>query len=142
MKTKLKQSTRRIIGAIIVFCLMAILFIGIRAAGKKPFQELTPDEIMAASVRLIPPDVEVALTEADVEQLVDILNDVVIYQGDSSYSEYEGQWVEFTITKQDGTEVSVAAYSPFLVMDGVGYQTKYEPCEELNRFANGLASDE
>lgn len=32
----------------------------------------------------------------------------------------------------DGTQTEVMVYNPFLVIDGVGYKTKYEPCEALN----------
>ena len=33
-------------------------------------------------------------------------------------------------------------YNPFLVIDGVGYKTKYEPCEALNHYANRLLEEE
>ena len=29
-------------------------------------------------------------------------------------------------------------YNPFLIIDGVGYKTKYEPCQALNSYANEL----
>ena len=38
----------------------------------------------------------------------------------------------------DGTQTEVMAYNPFLVIDGIGYKTKYEPCEALNSYANQL----
>ena len=38
----------------------------------------------------------------------------------------------------DGSTTDVMAYNPFLVIDGVGYRTKYEPCEALSRYANQL----
>lgn len=138
---KKKKSTGRVIVAITVLCVIAIFFRGIRSRGEKPFKDLTTGEVTAASVRLTPPDTEVSLTEEEIVQLVNILNNVVIYQQDGSYFEYNGQWVEFTLTKQDGARLSIVAYNPFLVLDGTGYRTKYEPCEELNRFANSLVSE-
>lgn len=137
----MKKLTGRVIGAIMVLCLSAIFFIGIRSRGEKPFKDLMPSEITAASVRLVPPDMEMELTEAEIAQLVNLLNNVVIYQRDESYSEYAGQWVEFTLTKQDGTQLSVAVYNPFIVMDGAGYRIKHDSCEELNRFANSLLTE-
>lgn len=44
----------------------------------------------------------------------------------------------FTITMTDGTKRSIMGYNPFVVIDGVGYRTKQEPCEQLNCFANEL----
>ena len=42
----------------------------------------------------------------------------------------------------DGTQTSIMAYNPFLVIDGIGYKTKYEPCEALNSYANRLLNEE
>ena len=46
----------------------------------------------------------------------------------------------FKIAKANGTKISVNAYTPFLIVDGVGYRTKYDPCEELHvTYLNGDA---
>jgi len=66
------------------------------------------------------------------------LNDVVIYNEDNSYTEYAGQAVVFTLTMADGTQTESMAYNPFLVIDDVGYKTKYELWEALNSYANEL----
>lgn len=76
------------------------------------------------------------------KELVEYLKDVVIYKKDNSYTEYAGQGVTFTLTMSDGTQTQIMAYNPFLVIDGVGYRTKYEPCEALNNYANRLLDDE
>ena len=44
----------------------------------------------------------------------------------------------FDVTLRDGSTTQVVAYNPFVIIDGVGYRTKYEPCEALNAFANRL----
>lgn len=69
---------------------------------------------------------------------MDLLKDVVIYNEDNSYTEYSGQAVIFMLTMADGTQIEIVAYNPFLIIDGVGYKTKYEPCEALNHYANML----
>ena len=74
----------------------------------------------------------------ETETLAGYLRDVVIYQKDDSYTEYAGQGVIYTLTMTDGTQTTVMAYNPFLVIDGVGYRTKYQPCEALNGYANRL----
>ena len=74
----------------------------------------------------------------DTAELAEYLSQVVIYDRDDSYTEYAGQGVVFTLHMTDGSTTDVMAYNPFLVIDGVGYRTKYEPCEALSRYANQL----
>ena len=108
--------------------------------GKTPFRNLDSSEIESATVRLTPPDKTIQIMEKD--ELAGYLHDVVIYNEDNSYTEYSGQGVIFTLTMSDGTQMEIVAYNPFLVIDGVGYRTKYEPCEALNRYANRLLNEE
>lgn len=107
---------------------------------KRPFQDLKPEDIVSVTAQLIPPDKTIGVTEID--KLTGYLNDVVIYRKDNSYSEYAGQAVVFTLSMADGTQTKVMEYNPFLVIDGIGYRTKYEPCEALNQFANSLLEKE
>ena len=106
--------------------------------GRRPFRELEAADIAAASVTLMPPDVTLELDEAEIETLAELLGDLRITWPDQSYTEYAGQAVQFTVTFADGTETEVADYNPFLIIDGTGWRTAYEPCEALNRFANEL----
>ena len=108
-----------------------------RVIGKKPFADLRAEDIANVSVQLLPPDETVEI--ADYTELVNALNEVVTYGKDASYKEYSGQAVIYTITMNDGTEITVNAYNPFIIIDGIGYKTKYEPCERLSQIANELA---
>ena len=121
--------------------LLLTLFIFAAAfIGKKPYKDLNASEISTAVVRLTPPDKTVLIP--DIEELAAYLRDVVIYNQDNSYREYAGQGVIFTLTMTDGTQTDIMAYAPFLVIDGVGYKTKYEPCERLNSYANRLLRED
>ena len=106
--------------------------------GRRPFRELEAADIAAASVTLMPPDVTLELDEAEIETLTELLGDLRITWPDQSYTEYAGQAVQFTVTFADGTETEVADYNLFLIIDGTGWRTAYEPCEALNHFANEL----
>ena len=108
-------------------------------AGKKPFAHLDASDIQSATVRLSPPDRSYAVP--DLGELAEYLRDLVIYEEDNSYTEYAGQGVIYTLTMADGTERTVTAYNPFLIVDGVGYRTKHEPCEALSRYGNKIAED-
>lgn len=127
---------------ILILCIVVAVIISIfiikSSFGTKPFKSLTTDEIKEATVELLPPDVTISLNEQDISELTKILNDVVIYNKDNSYKEYDGQAVIYTIIKTDGTRITVTAYNPFLIIDGVGYKTKYEPCGALNSLANSI----
>ena len=119
--------------AVILAALTAAVLI---ARGKMPYQDLKASEVVSAAVRLSPPDETVPI--ADPEELGALLKKVVIYREDNSYTEYSGQAVTFTLTMADGSQEEITAYSPFLIVNGTGYRAKYEPCEQLNRYANQL----
>ena len=124
---------------IILACVLLLGIIIIVSGGKKPFKDLKPSEIVSATVLLAPPDKTIQITE--MKELTDYLNDVIIYTEDNSYTEYCGQGVIFSLILSDGTQKKIMAYNPFLVIDGVGYKTKYEPCQKLSSYANRLLND-
>lgn len=102
-------------------------------SGHRPFKNLTAEDITSANVRLSPPDTTIQISET--EELASYLNEVVIYNKDNSYTEYAGQAVIFTLSLADGSQVEIIAYNPFIIIDGIGYKCKYEPCEALNHYA-------
>ncbi len=122
---------------------LAILVVGGTLAGKsiigrRPFRHLDAAGISAVRVGLYPPDTEFDLTREEIEALIPLLREVVTYRRDDTFRKYAGQAVIFTLTGTDGTQTTVQAYNPFLVIDGAGYRTKYAPCEALNRFGHNL----
>lgn len=130
-------------GVAIIICALAVCVVGaswLMVRGKKPYQNLDASQIVSATIRLEPPDKTIPIIE--IPELAAYLRDVVIYNKDNSYTEYSGQGVTFTLTMSDGTQTQIMAYNPFLVIDGVGYKTKYEPCEALNNYANRLLERE
>lgn len=118
----------------VLLCIVVMVFLF--TMGKKPYKNLDAAQIASAKVQLTPPDKTVEIE--DIPELVGYLNDVVIYNQDNSYTEYAGQGVTFTLIMTDGTQTEITAYNLFLIIDGVGYKTKYEPCETLNHYANEL----
>lgn len=128
-----------IIVGVCIAAIIVLIAISTKIVGKKPFKDLVETDIVSATVNLSPPDKTIAISE--LEELVSYLNDVVIYSEDNSYTEYDGQGVTFTIIMTDGTQTDVTAYNPFLLIDNVGYKTKYEPCKALSTYANQLLQD-
>ena len=125
---------------IALICLIGIGISFLLFSAHRPFKDLEAADITSASVRLSPPDTTIQIVET--EELVSYLNEVVIYNKDNSYTEYAGQAVIFTLSLADGSQVEIIAYNPFIIIDGIGYKCKYEPCEALNHYANELMTRE
>ena len=128
---------RFIFSAAGIFLALAIILLCL--AGDILGKDLKGTDIVSASVELMPPDVE--LEVSDTEKLAELLSSVVIYRQDDSYKDYAGQAAVFTLVMEDGTAVEITDYTPFVIIDGVGYKAKYEPCQALNSYANGLLSE-
>jgi hypothetical protein len=108
--------------------------------GVLPFENLTMTDISSVTVEVGFSDLRYYdLSENEIGILTAILRMVEIFEQDNSYSEYLGQAVTYTLNKVDGTQETIMAYNPFIVINGIGYKTKYEPCEELNALGNTIA---
>ena len=119
--------------------IIAVLTAGVMISrGKAPYKNLKAANIVSAAVYLSPPNKTVQITDAEIEELVSYLNEIVIYNEDNAYTHYCGQTVMFTLTMADGSQEKITAFNPFVIINGIGYKTKYEPCEQLSRDANKL----
>lgn len=119
--------------------IIAVLTAGVMISRRKmPYKNLKAANIVSAAVHLAPPDRTLQITDTEIEELVPYLNEIVIYNEDNSYTDYCGQAVMFTLTMADGSQEEITAYNPFVIINGIGYKTKYEPCEQLGRYANQL----
>lgn len=127
------------VGLIFLVILIIVCSFVFILSGKKPYKNLKVSDIESATVHLIPPDKKITIT--DFEEVVEYLNDIVIYNKDNSYVEYEGQGVIFNFVMADGSEEEIMAYNPFIIINGVGYKTKSEPCNKLSSYANKLLND-
>lgn len=115
-----------------------VIFILVKAKGEKPFEDLDASTIKTATVHLVPPDATIDVE--DIDELTELLHEVVIYKEDDSHEWYSGQAVTYKLIFNDGSKKKIVAYNPFIIIDGVGYKCKYEPCEALNAFGNSLLS--
>ena len=92
-------------------------------------------------MRLSPPDETVEVKTEKLEELAGYLKEIIIYERDDSYMDYVDQAAVFTMVMSDGSKIEVIGYNPFMVINGVGYKTKYEPCEALNCYASRLLEE-
>ena len=132
----MKRKTLMIIIGFLIILGIAVLV----ASGWKPYKNLEASDIVSATVHLIPPDKTIQIT--DIEELVPYLNDVAIYYKDNSYTDYVGQAVTVTLTMADGSHEEIMEYSPFIIINGVGYRAKPRSCDNLINYANTLLDQE
>lgn len=109
--------------------------------GSKPFGQLKEEEVVRAKLSLTPPDISFELSSGEIRELVPLLRELRTFQGDNRYTDYAGQMLIFTIGLRDGSEKKVAVYSPYIIIDDIGYRAEESPCEALSLFANRLASE-
>lgn len=130
---------KKIISLVLVL-IFTLSFVGCTEQSQKPYKNLKASDIVSATVTLSPPNKTIQID--DIEKLVSLLNDIVIYEKDNSYGEYYGQSVLFTLTMTDGSTQELLEYNPFVVINGTGYKIKYKPCEKINKYANKLLNKE
>ena len=73
------------IACIILVGIAVIVFFS--QQGKKPYKDLDAAQIVSAKVLLTPPDKTIEIE--NIQELVEYLNDVVVYNEDNSYTEYD-----------------------------------------------------
>ncbi len=129
---------KKVISLVLVL-LFVFSFSGCSEQSKTPYKDLRASNVASATVTLSPPNKTIQID--DIEKLVSLLRDIVIYEEDNSYGEYYGQGVLFTLTMTDGSTQEARPFGDFFVINGTGYKTKYKPSENLNNYANELFSE-
>lgn len=130
---------KKMFAAVPVLFLAAALFAIGLSAGQRPFADLQAEDIASARVLLLPPGETVVLR--DTHRLAELLQEIVLYRQDDSCRDYAGQTCLFVIEKTDGTRLEITAFSPFVIIDGVGYRCRPAPCEALSQYANRLLQE-
>ena len=133
---------KKILGCSIVIIAL-ITIIAIKPWGTKPYEDLSVEDISAVSVELMPPHKTIELSENQIQELVDVLQTVVIYNKVIK-EPLAGQHLNFIITKDDGSILEVLPMGSLMQLssNGTRYKAKYEPSEELNRLANEIEQNE
>lgn len=121
---------------VLVLCVLVGLGTFRLASGQRPFADITAEDIAQARVEMLPPGKSAKLDQEAVRELAGILRVATVYQKDDSYLDDSGQAAIYSIERADGSEVELMAYSPYLVVDGVGYRARLEPCLALVALGN------
>lgn len=126
---------------IAVFCLI-IIILTIIFYIRQNITKITvlSSEIDSVVLTVNPPNQTINMKEEQINELVGLLNSLNLTETDDSYQDYTGQWIHFDITKTDGTHLSIAELSPFIIIDKNCYKVSYKQNDVLNEFANGICN--
>ena len=100
-----------------------------------PFVDLTRDDIVGIKIFEASLDSEISLSDSETVKMIDLLNDVVIYE-EVTEETIVGQMIHIKINKTDNTSIWIKCASPYFIIDDVWYKAAYEPSEEINRYVN------
>ena len=105
----------------------------------RPFETIRADDIEEIMVYAIPPEKEIVLSEAEVERVVPLLQNLKISK--PGYKIFAlgmgGQTVRFTVQKTNGSTIEISNFGNVLItIDNKSYQADYESAEAINAFAN------
>jgi len=133
---------KRIISFLITLIVLCSILSGCSKTGTKPLTELKVDDVVSADITLMPPNTTITISDpANLEQLVALLNDIILFEQDDAGRQAEGQLVTVTVTRADGSTASVGAYGSYIFYNDICYRAEYEPSEALNGFGNSFLTE-
>ena len=100
------------------------------------------DQVKAITVSVNPPGTTIELGESEQGKTLELMRNVVIQEQDDSYTEYDGQCVQYTLVMQSGETHIVSFFNPFVVVDDTGYRADCDACTGLSEIGSDIASRE
>lgn len=132
---KVKKPT--IIAVLILVLTVAIL--GWHLYSARPLETISADDIEEITVFAFPQGKEIVLSEAEVEQAVSLLQNLIVSKPGYGIFLFGmgGQTVVFTVQKSGGSTIEISNFGNILItINNISYQADYESAEALNKFAN------
>lgn len=104
---------------------------------KDVFGELSVENIESIELYADLVNNTIQLSREQIKQCIDILHEVGNVNKVSSET-LVGQMIRCTITRKDGSLTEIKIMSPYIIVDGVWYETNDngESCEQFSQFAN------
>lgn len=137
---------RKTLWLIVVICLIivaiavACVVFPLQNGPHKAFPALKAEDVIAVDVTFdtYPP---YPMTEADRTSLVALLQKIEVTRETDEYRDYDGITTQmFVLHLADGTEMTVAASPPFLIVDGRGYRCEDGSAAEIQAIYNTYVS--
>lgn len=130
-----KKNAWIVAGALAALCALLFIFAPSPQVSY-PLESLKLEEISDLTLHMEPPDITFTPEKQDTEKLVQLLNKVIVLEEDST--QYMGQAVTCTITKTDGSTLTVLLTSPSVTVNGTQFKGDYESCEAVIRYTEML----
>ena len=132
----MKKSKKLMIIGVVILAIVSAIF-GWLLCSDRPFETITANEIEEIKVYAIPPDAEVVLSEAEVERVIPLLQNLKVSKPGYKVFALSGQTIKITIKETDGTIIEISNVGNVqIIIDGRSYRADYESAEAINNFAN------
>lgn len=132
----MKKGKKLLIIAVVILAIASAI-LGWLLYSARPFETIGVNEIEEIKVYAIPPEEEVVLSEAEIDRVVPLLQNLKISKPGYKAFAMGGQTVKLTVQKTDGTAIEISNIGNVLIIiDGKSYQADYESAEAINNFAN------
>ena len=135
----MKKGKKLLIIAVVILAIASAI-LGWLLYSSRPFETIGVNEIEEIKVYAIPPDEEVVLSEAEIDRVVPLLQNLKISK--PGYMLFPpmgwgGQTVRFTVQKTDGSTIVISNFGNVLItIDSINYQADYESAHAISIFAN------
>lgn len=126
---------------ILIFSIILIvaMIVGYYFFPTTPLSSLSETDINEIHLFAAPPEHEIVLNQEQVTQVVEVMQEIKVYQRGYTENATSGQVVKFTIIKADGEGIELfCSGNKRIAINGVLYRTDYKFAENLNAFANGV----
>ncbi len=132
----MKKGKKLLIVAVVILAITAAI-LGWLLYSARPFETMYVNEIEEIKVFAIPPEEEVVLSEAEVERVVPLLQNLKVSKPGYKVFALSGQTVRITVQKTDGSIIEISNVGNVqIIIDGRSYRADYESAEAINNFAN------
>lgn len=129
-----------IISAVII--LLGIILFVVFGISKKPLKDLKSENVKSILIQTAPPYKQTVIdNESEIKQIIDLINQVEVYE-ERTVDDKAEQQVVFTLTMKDGTTKKICAYNPFVKIDDTIYRTKAEKINALSKIGKDFISVE
>lgn len=138
---KKREKAFFLIGTFFAVSVIMFLYFYITKVGRHPFADLQETDIKQAYIlyTAYPSNEPYPLNQEDTKELVAALQEIVFYQMDNSYMDYDGcSFTMLIIEKPDGEILECYAGNPFFIINGEGHRTKYGPSDALGRLLHSF----
>ena len=121
-------------GTFLIVCLILSVYFYITKIGRRPFADLQTSDIKQAYIlhTFYPNAAPYPLNQEDTETLVAVLQEIVFYQRDNTYMDWDGcSFTALIIETTEGEVWECYERNPFFIINGEGRRTKYKPSDNL-----------